>query len=219
MNKVISYDSAVNKIEDGMTIMIGGFLGVGSPHGLIDALVKKGVKDLTIISNDTAFPEIGIGKLVVNKQVKKVITSHIGTNKETGRQMSEGETEVVLAPQGTIAEQIRAAGAGLGGFLTPTGLGTIVEEGKQKITIDGKEYLLELPLKADVALIGGSIIDRKGNIFYNKTTRNFNPLMAMGAETVIVEAEKLVEVGDIDPHLVMTPGEVVDYIVEGGNNE
>ncbi len=216
MNKIICYDEAVSKIKDGMSIMIGGFLGVGSPHGLINALVKKGVKDLTIISNDTSFPDIGIGKLVVNKQVKKVITSHIGTNKETGRQMSEGETEVLLVPQGTIAEQIRAAGAGLGGFLTPTGVGTIVEEGKQKMTIDGKEFLLELPLKADVALIAGSIVDKKGNVFYNKTTQNFNPIMAMGAETVIVEAEKIVDVGDIDPHLVMTPGEVVDYIVEGG---
>lgn len=215
MNKIISYEKSVEKIKDGMTIMIGGFLGVGNPHGLIDAIVKKGIKDLTIIANDTAFPEIGIGKLIVNKQVKKVITSHIGTNKETGRQMSGGELEVVLVPQGTLAEQIRAGGSGLGGFLTPTGIGTVVEEGKEKITIDGKDYLLELPLKADMALIGGSIVDKKGNIFYNKTTRNFNPLMAMSADTVIVEAEKIVEIGEIDPHLVMTPGEVVDYIVEG----
>ncbi|WP_082759873.1 acetate CoA-transferase subunit alpha [Abyssisolibacter fermentans] len=219
MDKIISYDQAIDKIKDGMTIMIGGFLGTGNPHGLIDALVKKGVKNLTLIANDTAFPEIGIGKLIVNKQVKKVIASHIGTNKETGRQMSEGETEVVLVPQGTLAEQVRAGGAGLGGFLTPTGIGTIVEEGKQKITINDKEYLLELPLKADVALVGGSIVDKKGNIFYSKTTQNFNPLIAMAAETVIVEAEKIVEIGEIDPHLVMTPGEVVDHIVEGVNNE
>ncbi|WDV44989.1 acetate CoA-transferase subunit alpha [Clostridiaceae bacterium M8S5] len=219
MNKIISYDEAVSRIKDGMTIMIGGFLGVGNPHGLIDALIKKGVKDLTIIANDTAFTEIGIGKLIVNKMAKKVIASHIGTNKETGRQMSEGETEVVLVPQGTLAEQVRAGGAGLGGFLTPTGVGTIVEEGKQKITIDGKDYILELPLKADVALVGGSMVDKKGNVFYNKTTRNFNPLIAMAAETVIVEAEKIVEVGEIDPHLVMTPGEVVDYIVEGVSHE
>ncbi len=215
MNKIISYEQAIDKIEDGMTIMIGGFLGVGNPHGLIDALVNKGTKDLTIIANDTAFPQIGLGKLIVNKQVKKVITSHIGTNKETGRQMSEGETEVILVPQGTLAEQVRAGGSGLGGFLTPTGVGTIVEEGKQKITIESKEYLLELPLKADVALLGGSTVDKKGNTFYNKTTQNFNPLMAMAAEIVIVEAENIVEIGEIDPHLVMTPGEVVDYIVEG----
>lgn len=215
MEKIVSYEKAVANIKDNMTIMIGGFLGVGSPHGLIDALVEKGVKDLTIIANDTAFPEIAIGKLIVNKQVKKVITSHIGTNKETGRQMSQGEIEVVLVPQGTLAEQIRSGGAGLGGFLTPTGVGTIVEEGKEKVTINGNDYLLELPLKADIALIGGSIVDKKGNIFYNKTTRNFNPLMAMSADTVIVEAEEVVEIGGIDPHLVMTPGEVVDYIVEG----
>lgn len=216
MEKIVSYEKAIANIKDNMTLMIGGFLGVGSPHGLIDAIVEKGVKDLTIIANDTAFPEIAIGKLIVNKQVKKVITSHIGTNKETGRQMSQSEIEVVLVPQGTLAEQIRSGGAGLGGFLTPTGVGTIVEEGKEKITINGKHYLLELPLKADIALIGGSIVDKKGNIFYNKTTRNFNPLMAMSADTVIVEAEKVVEIGEIDPHLVMTPGEVVDYIVEGG---
>ncbi|SHK14550.1 acetate CoA-transferase subunit alpha [Paramaledivibacter caminithermalis] len=216
MSKIISYEKAVDKIKDGMTIMVGGFLGVGSPHNLIDTIFKSNIKDLTIIANDTAFPEIGVGKLVVNRQVKKVITSHIGTNKETGRQMSAGELEVVLVPQGTLAEQIRAGGAGLGGFLTPTGIGTIVEEGKQKITIDGKDYLLELPLRADVAILGGSIVDKKGNVFYNKTTRNFNPLMAMSSDTVIVEAEKIVEIGEIDPHLVMTPGELVDYIVGGG---
>lgn len=215
MKKIISFEEAINKIEDGMTIMVGGFLGVGSPHGLIDALVEKNVKNLTIIANDTAFPDVAIGKLIVNKQVKKVIASHIGTNKETGRQMSEGETEVVLVPQGTLAEQVRAGGAGLGGILTPTGIGTVAEEGKQKISLDGKKYLLELSLRADIALIGGSTVDKKGNIFYNKTTRNFNPLMAMAADVVIAEAEKLVDIGQIDPHLVMTPGEVVDFIVEG----
>lgn len=162
MNKIVSIEQAIDQIKDGMTIMIGGFLGVGNPHKLIDALVEKGIKDLTIIANDTAFPEVGIGKLIVNKQVKKVIASHIGTNPETGNQMNSGETEVVLVPQGTLIEQIRAAGAGLGGVLTPTGIGTIVEEGKTKIEIDGKDYLLEKPLKADVALIFGSIVDKKG---------------------------------------------------------
>lgn len=215
MNKVVSIDQAIDHIKDGMTIMIGGFLGVGNPHKIIDALVEKGVKDLTIIANDTALPEIGIGKLIVNKQVKKVIASHIGTNPETGNQMNSGETEVVLVPQGTLIEQIRAGGAGLGGVLTPTGLGTIVEEGKTKIEVDGKEYLLEKPLKADVALIFGSIVDKKGNIFYSKSTRNFNLYSATAAETVIVEAEKLVEIGELDPHQVMTPGLFVDYIVRG----
>lgn len=214
MNKIISYKEVVDKICDGMTIMIGGFLGVGSPKGIIDELVAKKVKDLTIIANDTAFPEVAIGKLIVNKQVKKVIASHIGTNKETGRQMTIGETEVVLVPQGTLAEQIRAGGAGLGGFLTPTGVGTIVEENKQKIVIGEKKFLLEMPLRADVSIIYGSTVDKKGNIFYNKTTRNFNPLMAMAADIVIVEAEKIVETGEIDPHLIMTPGEIIDYIVK-----
>lgn len=215
MNKIVSIDQALEHVKDGMTVMIGGFLGVGNPHKLIDALVKKGVKDLTIIANDTALPEVGIGKLIVNKRVKKVIASHIGTNPETGNQMNTGETEVVLVPQGTLIEQIRAGGAGLGGVLTPTGIGTVVEEGKTKIEIDGKEYLLEKPLKADVALIFGSIVDKKGNIYYKKATRNFNLFSATAAETVIVEAEKIVEVGEIDPNTVMTPGLFVDYIVRG----
>lgn len=161
MNKHIAIEEAIGHIKDGMTIMVGGFLGVGSPHQIIEALVKKGVKDLTLIANDTCFLDYGVGKLIVNKQIKKVITSHIGTNKETGRQMQEGEIEVVLVPQGTLAERVRAGGAGLGGILTRTGVGTLVEEGKRKIEIDGKEYLLELPLRADVALIGGSKADKK----------------------------------------------------------
>lgn len=215
MKKIISVNEAVDNIKDGMTIMIGGFLGVGNPCTIIDELVEKGTKDLTLIANDTSFPEIGLGKLIVNKQIKKALVSHIGTNKETGRQMNEGETEVILVPQGTLAEQVRAGGAGLGGFLTPTGIGTVVEEGKQKLKIDGKEYLLELPLRADVALIKGSKVDKKGNVYYNKSTRNFNPLMAMAADIVIVEAEEIVEVGDIDPNDVMTSSIFVDYIVKG----
>lgn len=215
MNKLVSIEEALSHIKDGMTIMIGGFLGVGGPEKIIDSLVEKGIKDLTIIANDTAFPDKGLGKLIVNKQVKKAIVSHIGTNPETGRQMNAGETEVVLVPQGTLAEQVRAGGAGLGGILTPTGIGTVVEEGKQKITVDGKDYLLELPLRADIALLAGHRVDKKGNIYYNKSTRNFNPLMAMAADTVIVEAENVVEVGEIDPNEVVTPGIFVDYIVGG----
>lgn len=215
MNKIVSVDQALEHVKDGMSVIIGGFLGAGNPHKLIDALLAKGVKDLTIIANDTAFPEIGIGKLIVNKRVKKAIVSHIGTNPETGNQMNAGELEVDLVPQGTLIEQIRAGGAGLGGFLTPTGIGTIVEEGKTKIEVDGKEYLLEKPIKADVALIFGSIVDKKGNIFFNKATRNFNKFGATAAETVIVEAEKIVEVGEIDPNVVMVPGLFVDYIVRG----
>lgn len=215
MNKLISMDEAIAKIEDGMTIMIGGFLANGTPEALVDALVKKGVKDLTIIGNDTGFVDRGIGKLIVNKQAKKVIASHIGTNKETGNQMNSGEMEVELVPQGTLAERVRCGGAGLGGFLTPTGLGTIVEDGKELITVDGTQYLLEKPLHADVALIFGSKVDKKGNVYYHQSTRNFNSLMATAADVVIVEAEELVEIGEIEPSCVMTPHIFINYIVKG----
>lgn len=216
MNKLISVEQAVSMIHDGMTIMIGGFLGCKNPFKIIDAMVEKGVKDITLIANDTSFPDIGIGKLIVNKQVKKLIASHVGTNKETGNQMNAGELDVELVPQGTLAERIRAAGAGLGGILTPTGLGTVVAEGKTIIEVDGKEYLLEKPLRADIALIVGAKVDKKGNVRYRKATRNFNPLMATAADLVIVEADEVVEVGGIDQDDVMTPGLFVDYIV-GGN--
>lgn len=215
MNKQISIEEAVEKIEDGMSIMVGGFLTVGSPNKLIDALVEKNVKDLTLIANDTSFIEKGVGKLVVNKQVKKVIVTHIGTNKETGRQMNEGELEVELVPQGTLVERIRAAGFGLGGVLTPTGVNTIIEEGKRKIEVEGKEFLLETPLKADIALLKGEVVDKKGNIVYDKTARNFNPTMATAADIVIVEADNIVEIGEIDPENVITPSLFVDYIVDG----
>jgi acetate CoA/acetoacetate CoA-transferase alpha subunit len=215
MNKVKQIDEVMEYIKDGMTIMIGGFMGVGTPELFIDAMVKSGVKDLTIIANDTGYPDKGIGKLIMNKQVKKVIASHIGLNPETGRQMNNKEIVVELVPQGTLAEQIRCGGAGIGGFLTETGVGTIVEEGKQKIEIRDKEYLLELPLRADLALIRGSIVDKQGNIFYNGATRNFNPLIAAAADLVLVGAEKIVETGELDPNYVMTPGIFVDYIVGG----
>lgn len=201
--------------KDGMTIMIGGFLGCGTPHKIIDLLVAMNVKDLTIIANDTSYVDKGIGRLVVNKQVKKVIASHIGTNSETGRLMNEGLMEVELVPQGTLIERIRAGGSGLGGVLTPTGVGTIVEEGKQKLTINGKEYLLELPLRADLSIIKGTIVDDFGNVFYKGTTRNFNPIIAMAGDKVVVEAEKLVRTGELNPDYVITPGVLVDYIIEG----
>lgn len=216
MNKVVSIDEAISHIKDRMTIMVGGFLGCGSPHKLIDALVEKGVKNLTLICNDSGFTDIGVGKLVVNKQIKKLIASHIGTNKETGNQMNSGEMEVVLVPQGTLAEQVRAGGAGLGGFLTPTGVGTVIEEGKEKMVIDGKTYLLEKPLRADIALVAGETVDKYGNIVYYGATRNFNTLMATAADIVIVEAERVVEVGDLDPNHVVTPGIFINYIVNGG---
>jgi len=215
MDKHIDINAVADIVKDGMTIMVGGFLGCGSPHKIIDILTKSNVSNLTLICNDTGFSDYGIGKMVVAKQFKKIIVSHIGTNAETGRQLNLGETEVILVPQGTLAEQIRAGGAGLGGVLTQTGLGTIVEEGKSKITIMEKEYLLEMPLRADLAIIGGSIVDMQGNVFYNGATRNFNPLMATAADIVIVEAEKIVEIGEIDPSHVITNSIFVDYIVRG----
>lgn len=211
-NKVIEKEKISDLLKDNMTIMIGGFIGCGSPDKLIDILLEKGVKDLTIISNDTAFADRGLGRLIVAKQVSRVIVSHIGTNPETGKQMFEGLLKVDLVPQGTLVERIRCGGSGLGGFLTPTGVGTIVEEGKQKMTVDGVDYLLEMPLRAELALIYGSTVDKAGNVVYNATTRNFNPIMAMAADTVIVEAQKLVEIGDIQPELVMTPSPLITHI-------
>ena len=215
MAMIISIDDAIEKIENAMTLMIGGFLGVGTPEKLVEGVLARNVQDLTVIANDTAFPDKGIGKLVVNRQLKKVIVSHIGTNPETGRQMNAGELKVELVPQGTLAEQIRAGGFGLGGMLTPTGVGTLVEQGKQKITIAGREYLLELPLKADVALIKAAKADKAGNLVFRKAARNFNPLMASAAAVVIVEAQEIVETGLIDPDEVMTPGIFVTYLVQG----
>lgn len=215
MNKVKTIEEAVALIQDGMTVMIGGFMGVGTPHAIIDKMIDKGIKDITIICTDTAYPDYGIGRLVSGKMAKKVIASHIGTNSETGRQMNAGEIEVVLTPQGTLAEQIRSGGAGLGGFLTPTGIGTMIEEGKKKIKIDGKEFILELPLKADVALLKGAKVDEKGNIYYDLAARNFNPMMATAADIVIVEADEIVEAGEINANDVMTPGIFVDVITKG----
>ncbi|MCK5780257.1 MAG: 3-oxoacid CoA-transferase subunit A [Psychrilyobacter sp.] len=216
--KIIDIADAVSKIEDGMTVMIGGFMGVGTPHKIINIMVENGLKDLTIICNDTGLKDNGIGRLVYNKMVKKVITSHIGTNPETGRQMTEGEIIVDLVPQGSLAEKIRSGGAGLGGVLTPTGLGTIVEDGKQIVEVDGKKFLLEKPLRADVAIILGHTVDTMGNIQYNNAARNFNPIMATAADLVIVEAENIVDVRTLNPNNIITPRIFVDYIVEGDIN-
>lgn len=212
MNKRISLQDAVSKVKDGMTIMVGGFLAAGSPIAILDELAKSGVKNLTLICNDTAFADIAHGKLITNKQVKKVIVSHIGTNPSTSEQMNSGELEIEFSPQGTLAERIRAYGAGLGGVLTTTGLGTVVAQGKEIVKVDGKEYLLEKPLKADIALIGATISDETGNLVYKGTTQNFNPLMATAADMVIVEAETLVNVGEIAPECVHTPAIFIDYI-------
>jgi len=217
MSKIITIADALKLISDNASIMVGGFLSVGAPHRLIDAIAQSNITGINLICNDTGFPDSGVGKWVVNKQVKKIYTSHIGTNPETGNQLNSGETEVILTPQGTLAEQIRSAGAGLGGFLTPTGVGTVVEEGKQVISIDGQSYILELPLRAQVALIKAEKADKAGNLVYRKAARNFNPLMAAAADIVIAEVESLVEIGDIDPDQVMTPGILVDYIVKEGH--
>ena len=214
MNKLISIAEAVARVKDGMTVMIGGFLSNGTPNAIVDALAKSGVKDLTLIANDTAYADKGCGQLIANKQVKKVIVSHIGTNPCTSDQMNSGELVVEFSPQGTLAERIRAAGAGLGGVLTPTGVGTLVAEGKQVMNIDGKDYLLEKPLRADIALIGASLGDESGNLVYKGTTQNFNPLMATAADLVIAEVEELVETGELFPELVRTPGIFVDFMVK-----
>lgn len=211
MSKQITIDQAVEMIKDGQTVMIGGFLAVGSANRIIEAMVKAGKKDLTIICNDTAYPEIGSGLLVASGCVKKCIVSHIGTNPITEQKMKAGEIEVELVPQGTLAERIRIGGAGIEGFLTTTGLGTLAEEGKRKIEVEGKEYLLELPLRADVALIGASVADKYGNLIYRGTSQNFNPMMATAADLVIAEAKESVE--NLAPEAIKTPYLFVDYIV------
>ncbi|WP_199911740.1 3-oxoacid CoA-transferase subunit A [Dongshaea marina] len=195
MNKQIDKEQLFSCFKDGMTVMIGGFMGNGAPEGLIDLLLESKVREITLISTDTAFEQIGSGRLISAKRVSRLIASHIGLNPETGRQMNSEELHVELVPQGTLAERIRCAGAGLGGFLTPTGLGTLVAESKQTLRVEGKEYLLETPLFADLALIKGSQVDPCGNVFYRGTTQNFNPLMATAANKVIVEAGELVETG------------------------
>lgn len=217
MKKAATTEQVESLLHDGMTIMIGGFMATGAPERLIDLLIKKDIKNITLISTDTGSPGRGSSRLIAEKRVKKLYASHIGTNPETGKQMNEGTLEVELVPQGTLAERIRSAGAGLGGVLTPTGLGTIVAENKRVIEIDGKQYLLEMPLKADLALIRGSKVDRRGNVFYSKTTQNFNPLMATAAEIVVVEPEQIVELGDIEPEAVHTPSLYVDYILVEDN--
>lgn len=217
MSKMTSYEELLQIFKDGMTIMSGGFMGIGTSELLVSALLESNVSGLTLIASDTATEDTGVGPLIVNKRVDKLIASHIGTNPETGRQMIQGDLEVELVPQGTLAERVRAGGSGLGGILTPTGVGTVVEEGKQKIEVDGREYLLEKPLRAEVAIIKAKKADKLGNLVYNQSARNFNPMMAMAADLVIAEVEEIVEVDEIDPHDVDTPGIIVDkVIVKGG---
>jgi len=213
---VITLSEAVAMIPDGASLMIGGFLGVGSPHRIIAELVRQKRQGITVIANDSARPGTGIGLLIDAKLVRKLIVSHIGTNPETQRQMIAGDIEVELCPQGTLAERIRAAGYGLGGVLTPTGIGTLASEGKRVVEIDGRSFLLELPVRADFALVGARRADYRGNLDYFLTARNFNPVMATAAATVIAEAREIVPIGVIAPDEIVTPHVLVDHVIERG---
>lgn len=216
---IISASEAAAMVKPGHVVHIGGFLGCGSPDSILAAIVAAGTKELSLVCNDTSVLDErkqrmnGVAGLIKAGAFKKVMVSHIGTNPETQRQMNAGELEVVLVPQGTLAERVRAAGCGLGGILTPTGVGTEVEQGKQKILVADKVWLLEEALPGDVALIKARKADKAGNLVYSKTARNFNPLMAMACKLVIAEVEELVEVGEIDPDHVHTPSIFIDYIV------
>ena len=216
MKKIISAQEAISFIKEGSTVMVGGFLECGAPDILVDELVNQNIGNLTMISNDTTYPHADKGKLIVNKQIKKLITSHIGTNPETGKQMHSGELDVELVPMGTLIEKIRAKGTGLGGVLTPTGVGTVLEENKKTMEIDGKTFIFEKPLGADFALIYGTKVDKFGNVSYYGTTRTLNTIMATAADTVIVQADELVDC--LDPNEVVIPGLFVDYIVVKEDN-
>jgi acetate CoA/acetoacetate CoA-transferase alpha subunit len=211
--KTISLADAVALIPDGASLMVGGFMAVGTPERLMDELVRQGKRGLTVIANDSARPGLGIGKLVSAGSIRKLVVSHVGLNPETQKRMFDGEIEVELVPQGTLVERIRAGGYGLGGILTPTGVGTVVEDGKQTIELDGKRYLLEKAIRADFALVQAFQADYLGNLNYALTGRNFNPIMAMAADTVIAATEHVVPVGVIPPDSVITPAPLVDYLI------
>lgn len=213
MNKLSKVEDVVALLKDGMTIMVGGFLGQGSAQKVIDAICESSVKDLTVIANDASFTDRGVGKLLVTGKVKRFIVSHIGTNPTVGDMLNAGTLEIEFVPQGTLAERVRSGGAGLGGVLTTVGIGTVVEKGKQKIEIDGATYLLEKPLRADMALIGASICDKMGNLYFKGTCQNFNPLMATAADIVVAETEELVEPGEIAMENVHVPAILVNYII------
>lgn len=214
MNKLMSIEKAIEPIHDGMTVMIGGFGGNGSPHALIEAIIEKGVKDLTVICNDPGTPNFGNGRLIHERREKKLIASFISSNKEAQAQQSTGELEVYLIPQGTTAEAIRAAGYGLGGVLTQTGLGTEIENDKQKVVINGKTWLLQEPLHADVALIYADTADTMGNLIYHGSSRHHTPSMATAADYVVCEAKKIVEVGELNPDYIHTQGVFVNALVQ-----
>ena len=209
-------EEAVAKIPNGASLLIGGFMAVGTPERIIDEIVRQGKRELTVIANDTALPGFGIGKLIGARLVRRLIASHIGLNPETQQQMMGGELSVDLVPQGTLIERIRAGGYGLGGVLTPTGVGTEVEKGKQTLEVDGRTYLVEVAIRADYALVHAFLADYLGNLAYALTARNFNPIVAMAGATVIATAEHIVPVGVIAPDHVMTPAPVVDYLIGNG---
>ncbi len=214
MHLAISLEDVVDMIPDGARVMLSGFMGVGTPDGIVHALAKAGKKDLTMIVNDAARPHTGVGPLVRAGCVRKFIGSHIGVNPDIQEKMRSGEIEIELVPQGTFVERIRAGGTGLGGVLTPTGLGTLVAEGKQTVEVEGKTYLLEPPLRADFALIAARSCDYVGNLSYMLTATNFNPIMALAADVVIAEPEEIVPVGVIPPDMVKTPGVLVDHVIK-----
>ncbi len=220
MNKVLaSAEEAVALIPDGASILMGGFGLCGIPENLIAALRVRGTKDLTVISNNAGVDDFGIGVLLRSRQVRKMISTYVGENKEFERQFLTGELEVELVPQGTFAERIRAGGAGIGGFFTPTGYGTLVAVGKETREIEGKHYVLERPLRADFAFVKAWRGDRVGNLLYRRTARNFNPVMATAAATTIAEVEHLVEPGELDPDHIVTPGIFVKHILQGAGYE
>jgi len=214
MAKIVNKEKIKSLFANEQSLMVGGFIESGLPAELIKILLESKASDLTLIANDTGFDDQTFGQLVVEKRLKKAIVSHVGTNRETGRQMNAGELEVELTPQGTLIEQIRAGGAGLGGVLTKTGIGTTVAEDKRIIEVDGEDYILAKPLQADIALVKAWKADKKGNLIYRYAARNFNPIVATAADIVIVEADEILEVGEIDSNQVMTPGLFVDYILE-----
>ncbi|MDO7487657.1 CoA transferase subunit A [Peribacillus frigoritolerans] len=212
-NKIVTMEEALEHISDGCTLMYGGFGGVGTPPTLVQGILDKGIKELTLIGNDTGFPDIGIGRLVTAERAKKVIASHIGSNPNAGKLMTEGKLQVEFSPQGTLAERIRAGGVGLGGIFVDVGIGTIAEEGKDKIVIEGKEYLVETALTAEVSIVHAKKADSLGNLVYDKTACNFNPLVAMAGAFTIAEVEEIVPAGELDPECIATPGIYVDMVI------
>lgn len=219
INKLTEIDKVMDNFKDGCSLMYGGFGGVGTSPMLIEKIFNKNIKNLTIIGNDAGSPVIGIGRLICNKQVKKMITTHIGLNPVAGNLMNEGEMEIEFSPQGTLAERIRAGGVGLGGILIDVGIGTLVEKNKEIVEISGKQYLIEKPLRADIGIIYAKKADTFGNLIYDKSARNFNPLVAMATDYTVVHAEEVVEAGELDPEIIVTPGIYIDAVVTGNGGE